>query len=105
MLMNLGMATRISFVIVCLGLVVFGIGAHFRILAKLEQSGFAVKYFATVTENWRAYNTYRRAARDKRWPLLPFYLVVGMYVGALGVFTTLIADHSLLLWFASRLAK
>jgi hypothetical protein len=105
MLNGFWLATHLSFVILCLGLVVSGIGAHFWILAKLEEGGFVVEYFATATENWRAYITYRRVASERRWPLWPFYLVIGAYVGLAGVCTTLIADHSLLLWLASRLRK
>jgi hypothetical protein len=84
-------------IVLCLSAIVCGMGAHFWILARLESSGFQVKYFATLTDNWRAYVAYRRLAKQKRWPAWPFYLVVvGAYGGLLGACLILVANHSLL---------
>lgn len=81
----------------CFGAIVSGIGAHFWILGTLDRAGVQVKYFATITDNWRAYGAYRRAAQEKQWPRWPFYVAaIGTYAGVAGLFAILLANPDLL---------
>lgn len=74
----------IGLVLSCLAIaaILFGTVVHFWILARLENAGVRVKYFANIADNVRAYTTYRNLARDQGWPLWPSYAV---YAGFLGV--------------------
>ena len=84
----------LSFVAIMIGTVL-----HFWILAKLESAGIKVKYFATVTDNFRAYKTYRSLASQKAWATWPPYMtVIAGYGGLLGACVSVLLSRSLLQW-------
>jgi len=55
--------------------------AHFRILGCLERAGISVKYLANASDSFRAYLKYREMAKDRGWPVWPFYAALGGYSG------------------------
>jgi hypothetical protein len=89
-------AIHISLMVLSVVAILCGMGAHFWVLARVEETGFRVKYFATIADQWRAYSSYRQLVNKKQVPAWPFYLaVVGMYGGLVGLCAIVIADHSL----------
>ena len=88
----------IGLTLICLSLTALLVGTvvHFWILARLEEAGVRVKYFANVSDSLRAYHTYRQLAPIRRWPLWPSYAVFAVYIGVLFAGLTFFNDSPLL---------
>jgi hypothetical protein len=55
---------------------------HFWMKGKLLGAGLPVVWFMWPTDDWRMWNTYRREAPSRNWPVWPFFV----YRSLLGVF-------------------